>query len=161
MTFDIDTRALDAARAGLARFGEFAGDAAEPLLDEGGQAALDAVRSRAARHRQTGRMSSQIRMERKGDGIRHTVTVRAGGPIAPIVAGGSVAHDIKPIRGRALAMSGPVRQPFAARVRHPGTHADPFVAAGLEDAARDIDQAADVAADRLADRLADSMTRRA
>lgn len=161
MTLDIDTRDLVAAAAALERFDELAGDVAAPTLDDAGGQALEAVRSRAGRHRVTGRMQSQIRLERTGDGIRHEVTVRAGGPMARIVAGGSVAHEIKPIRARALALHGAVRHPFAARIRHPGTHADPFVERALDDAIPEIDRTVDSAADRLAGQLADTMTRRA
>lgn len=153
MTFTIDTRELDDARAGLAAFDELAGDAAEPLVDESARAALDAVRSRASRHRRTGRMVRQIRTIAEGDGLRRRAVVRAGGSIAPIIAGGSVAHNIRPARARALQLGGALR--FASSVRHPGTRPDPFVLAGLTDASGQIDRDADAAADRLADRLAD------
>lgn len=158
MTFEIDTDELDVAIAGLRTLPALVDDVAEPLLDEAAVAALDAVRSRASRHRVSGRMVRQVALEREGDGVDHRVTVRAGGSIAPIVIGGSVAHDIRPVRARALTLQGSIQ--LAAHVRHPGTRPDPFVERGLDDATAVIDRDVDVAADRLADRLADRIDRR-
>lgn len=151
MTFDVDTRELADAVAAIGTFDVLADDVAAPLVTDAGDAALDAVRSRAGRHVRSGRMVRQIRARAEGDGVRRRVTVRAGGSIAPIVAGGSVAHDIRPVRRRALRLG----DRFATFVHHPGTRADPFVVEGLADAAGEIDRTADQATDRLADRFAD------
>lgn len=157
MTFDVDVSELRAASAALDDFDELAGDAAADLLDTSGDAAAEAVRSRASRHRVTGRMVRQIDVTKTGEGIRHEVDVRAGGPVARFVAGGTEPHVIRPIRARALHLGGNVRHRFLARVHHPGTRADPFVEQGLDDATGDIDRSAQRTADRLAEDIATDM----
>jgi hypothetical protein len=82
---------------------------------------------------------------------------RAGGPIAPIVVAGSRAHDIAPIRSHALTIGakggGPIRA-FAARVHHPGTRPDPFVADALAGSIESADRELELAGDRIASSLA-------
>lgn len=159
MTFSIDTKAIDGAVAGLELTDDVIDDVADATLPDLGTSATAAVRSRARRHRVTGRMESQIVARSTGAGVRRTVTVRAGGPMASLVATGSGPHIIRPIRARALRLGGSVLR-FASSVRHPGTRPDPFVAAAMDDVEQTFDRTLDVAIDNVAGELAGEISRR-
>lgn len=160
MTFDIDAREFTRAADGL----EFADDIADVVLaetlDDLGADALTEVRRRAGRHVRTGRMVDQVTERSTGSGIGTIVRVHAGGSIVPIIVGGSRAHDIAPVRSRALAIGsragGSVRS-FAARVHHPGTRADPFVADAGDQTADLADRELAIAGDAIAGRIADTI----
>jgi hypothetical protein len=157
VTFQIDADDFTAAAATLRSFADVADGALDGLLDDVGADAEAAVRARAARHHRTGALEGEIRRVRHGADVE----IHVGGPIAPIIVGGSAPHVILPIRSRSLALvsrvGGPVER-FAGRVRHPGTDPDPFVAEALDDTLDSIDRTIEHAGDRLIDELADAIT---
>jgi hypothetical protein len=162
VTFDVDARSV--AGAGDAIRALDPGPAMAGAVDAVGADAERAARARARRHRESGRLEAQLRAEVEGQGIAHTLTMRAGGPIAPIIIGGSVAHIIKPVHRRALASvshaAGGLRH-LAGIVHHPGTRPDPFVADAMDEAEAGAGRHLDEAGDRITGELVDSIQRRA
>jgi hypothetical protein len=160
VTFDVDARDLSRAADGLELVDDIAASILASSLDELGADALADIRRRAGRHRRTGRMLDQIVERDTGEGIGTVVRVSAGGPIASLVVTGSRAHDIAPIRSHALTIGakggGPIRA-FAARVHHPGTRPDPFVADALAGSIESADRELELAGDRIASELATVM----
>lgn len=137
MTRDVDATELKHAAAVL--------EAARPIIDHAGAETVDAigdlalinVRRRRARHHVTGRGERFITLRTEGSDANHRATVHAAGRIAPLIAGGTRRHVIRPHGAHALRMaSGP--RPFAANVRHPGTRADPFVHEGITDTRQQV-----------------------
>lgn len=148
----------DASRR-LADVGELVDAAAGDVVDDFAAAALDNVRRRRARHRVTGKGERMIGIRATGSGSGRVARVHAAGKVAAILAGGSRAHVIKPVAGRALQLVGTSRG-FAAAVRHPGTRADPFVEKGIDDTRADTESITDAAADELAVDVARKIGRR-
>ncbi len=153
-----------AARALEARgFADVAGPIIERAIDRQGDALVAAVRARGRRHRKTGKMLAKIRRRSSGRGLGRTADVRASGPIAGLVVGGTSAHDLTPIRARAMAIGargGGGVQGFAGRAHHPGTRPDPFVRQGARDARGAITRIQDEAGAALVRELADRIERR-
>ncbi len=98
--------------------------------------------------RRTGNLARTIRL---GTVTEAAVEVHAGGRLgvgyAAAVEFGSKAHEIRPVRRKALAwggartLGGRLRkgerpQFFARRVRHPGTRAQPYLLPGMLEAVR-------------------------
>jgi len=157
MTFDVDARDFRHAADALELAADIAGSILGAALEDIGAEALDDMRRRAGRHKRTGRMIDQITERDTGADFGTIVRVHAGGSIVPIIVGGSRAHDIAPIRPRALTIGsrvgGRVRS-FAARVHHPGTRGDPFVAAVLDDSVDVAELELATAGDRIVAELA-------
>lgn len=161
MTVQVTIEARDLERAGR----ELRQRRVEPLLGETAAAVMDSsgdvleanIRRAARPHRATGGMERRIRARGRGEGIRRRVTVRAGGRVAPLVAGGTAPHVIRPVQARALAFvsrTGGVAG-FAGAVRHPGQAADPFFRRGVARSDSQLHTIRDHAADDLAAELAD------
>lgn len=133
MTQDVDTSEFDAAAAFLRDdAARLIDSAAAGTVDDVGSLALVNVRRRRARHHVTGKGERFVTLRTQGAGAHHTATVHAGGQVAPLIAGGTRRHVIRPHGAHALALGGGARG-FAASVRHPGTRADPFVHKGITD----------------------------
>jgi hypothetical protein len=162
--FEVDAKAYTGAADALGRLDALAAAALGDAVDELGASALAAVRARARRHRQTGALESLITREARAGGFAGEVRIHAGGPIAPIIVGGSRPHVIEAMKGRALGLRSSAGSPverFARRVRHPGTRPDPFVAAGMEDAISDAPRTLAKAGERVTGDLVDDIQRRA
>lgn len=109
-----------------------------------GAVGIDAVAEAKARvPRRTGNLGRTIRL---GSVTKEAVEVHAGGRLgvgyAAAVEFGSRAHEIVPVRRKALAWggartlggrlkSGARPTHFARRVRHPGTRAQPYLLPGM------------------------------
>jgi hypothetical protein len=132
----VDTRAFALAAKSLKRFPGRADATLEATLDEIGTIVQTNVRAKARRHRQTGRLERYVKLKATGKGAKRVVRVHAAGRVAHLITGGTRPHLIPKLNGpdRILAfVSGAgLTQTFAAEVRHPGTRADPFVAAGID-----------------------------
>lgn len=131
---------------------DVAGPAMARAQDDSAEAVLGAVRPRARRHRKSGEMERRLSIRARGDGFARQTQVHAGGKVAHLVIGGTAPHLIR-ARGHALAIGDPPRA-FAASVHHPGTHPDPFFAAGVADATGDVSNALDDAGGTIVRELA-------
>lgn len=154
MSFDVDVSEFRNAAAVLdgSSIGDLAGDVLAPALHDVSRAVQANVRAAARPHRRTGRLEAAVTVQPSGGGIRTTVEVTAG-DVANLIVGGTRPHDIAPIGAHALRLAG-ARQGFAARVHHPGTAPDPFVADGIRRSEGDTEQALDHAGATLVDDLA-------
>jgi hypothetical protein len=159
MTGELDAAAFAAAGRQARRIGELVEAMAESTVDELGVIALANVKRARGRRRKSGRGERMITLRSSGSGAAETARVHAGGRVAPILAGGSRAHVIRPHAARALTVPGAARG-FAAAVRHPGTRPFPFVAIGLEDTRGDLARITDDAGDELAADIAHRIGRR-
>lgn len=157
----IDTTAFADAGDALARarLERIAGPHVERAVDDASGITLTRIRMRASRHRRTGRMLSQIRVRRTGDGFRTQARIRSGGKVAKMINRGTAPHDLAPVNAKALAIQGPGGSliGFAAHVRHPGTRADPFFRKGRRDARGAVKDRAQRAVEAIARDMAQAM----
>jgi hypothetical protein len=128
-----DTEDFSEVRAALAPrvVGRLAGDVLAGAERQIGDDVLEAVRSRARRHRKSGQMERRIRLKVTGDGADQVVRIHAGGKVAHLVIGGTRPHRIV-APARPIPLGG---RSFAQSVRHPGTRPDPFFAAAVDGSA--------------------------
>lgn len=188
--FEIDGSAFARAADALeqAEFRKLADQTVGAVLVRGANAVRRRVRAQAASHRRTGKMAGRIQYSKTGFGLDTIVKVRAGGPVAHLVEGGTRAHEIRAGKGsgqlggagQALtirgagsvnsrwsgggskAVRGAGADVLAVRnvVRHPGTRAEPFFARGVADARDEVQQLVDAGAATMANNLAFRMSRK-
>lgn len=156
MTFTIDTDDLDGIDTMAAHLEDVLDPITETALEDMADAGQASVRAQARRHRRTGRLDRNIRLvDQGGAGLAHHVTVKATGMAAPIIVKGSRPHAIRPLAGGARALwIGEGAGRLVARVQHPGTRPDPFVARGLELARDEVADVIDHAGARAVSQLA-------
>lgn len=161
--FTIDTKALGRAAQALGPgFRAIAGKTVEKTLGKAGSAVSKKARAEARRHTKTGRskLPERVRSTRRGRLLDTVVKVRAGGPIAHLVIGGTKAHEIQAGAADALAIHATSRggaietTGFASHVSHPGATGDGFFARGVDEAEPEMRAYLQLATDQMAQELA-------
>ena len=189
-SFEIDGSAFRRAADALeqAELRKLADQTVGAVLVRGANAVRRHVRAQAASHRRTGKMAGRVQYTKTGFGLATVVKVRAGGPVAHLVEGGTAGHEIRAgkgsgqlgggghaltIRGsgsvnsrwsgsgsRAVRGAGADVLAVRVAVRHPGTRADPFFARGVADARAEVQTLVDAGAATMARNLAFRMSRK-
>jgi hypothetical protein len=158
-TVQIDASSFEAASAAFGpRFDDEAGQIIADAMQRSAEVIQRAVIKRAKRHKQTGRLESQIRIIKpSGSGFARSMRVHSGGSVAHLVAGPVRAHRIvvspaetaMPIKIAGFTMG------FADVVQHPGMRGDPYFKAGVQNARLAVHNVMLAAGRKLTRHLAD------
>lgn len=137
MLFNIDASAFTAAAIAYGdKFDSIAATIIEDGIQRSAEVVQRAVVKTAKKHRRTGRLERQIKIQGTGAGWNRAVRVKSGGRVAHLIAGPVRAHEIRVTpaeRAMPLMIAGSVRG-FADVVQHPATPGDPYFRRGVNNA---------------------------
>lgn len=155
----------EAARALRKEYQPIAGKVVASLMGDMGNAVRRNVRQSAARHRLSGKLISNVRVFKRGQGFDRVVQVSSGGSVASLITQGAGAHIIA--RDRPMPMreghgawrkgSGAGIIGFRRHVSHPGFPGDPYFQRGVQESESEIDDLTQIAIGTIAELLAAQM----
>ena len=159
----IDLSGLEEAARDLRKeYQPIAGKVVASLMGDMGNTVRRHVRASASRHRVSGRLVSNVRVFKRGQGFDRIVQVASAGSVATLVTQGARSHIIA--RERVMPMreghgawrrgSGAGIIGFRRSVSHPGFAGDPYFQRGVGEAEGEINELMQIAIGTIADLLA-------